>query len=174
MLVPRESRGLSFEHCIPPSGPGVQAPPPNGLRHADFDRMALEEIVSSNADIVRSMSDAIARGDSLAVMGLVSRDVRWAVNASDRTAAPWFGIYEGKRALMDLFEAFTSVQFTDITRKALIAEGDLVVTVQHVGFTTSNGRHVEMDEVMVWTLHDGKVTSVDVLMDTAAVAAAFA
>jgi len=35
----------------------------------------------------------------LRLMGLVAKDVRWAVNAADRDAAPWFGLYEGRRSL---------------------------------------------------------------------------
>ncbi|MGD0881666.1 MAG: nuclear transport factor 2 family protein [Acidimicrobiales bacterium] len=129
---------------------------------------------TTNADVVRAVSDAIKEGDALAIMGLVSRDIRWSACAADTDAAPWFGVFEGKRALLDLFAAFTTVEFTDVTHKALLADGDLVMTWVHVGFDAPTGRHAETDEVLVWRLADGKVVSVDVLLDTAAVAAAFA
>jgi ketosteroid isomerase-like protein len=128
----------------------------------------------TNADVVRAMSEAIRSGDALTIMGLVSRDIRWSACAADPDAAPWFGVYEGKKALLDLFAAFTTVQFTDVTHKALVADGDLVMTWVHVGFDAPTGRHAETDEVLVWRLAGGKVVSVDVLSDTAAVAAAFA
>jgi ketosteroid isomerase-like protein len=48
------------------------------------------------------------------------------------------------------------------------------MTLLHVAFTAPNGRAVDMDEVQVWHLRDGKVCRVDTLLDTAAVAAAFA
>ena len=128
----------------------------------------------TNADIVRTVTDALGRGDLLAVMGLVARDVRWAVNAADRTAAPWFKVYEGKRSLPEFFAELARVTFTDFTLKATLSEGDLVVTWLHVAFTTPTGGSVDMEEVQIWRLADGKVTSVDTLLDTAAVGAAFA
>jgi len=130
--------------------------------------------VPSNADIVRSVTEALGRGDLLAVMGMVSRDVRWAVNAADRDAAPWFGVYEGKRSLPDFFALLAELEFSEFTLKALLSEGDLVITWLHVAFASPKGRTVDMEEVQIWRLADGKVVSVDTLLDTAAVGAAFA
>jgi ketosteroid isomerase-like protein len=130
--------------------------------------------VPSNADIVRTVTQALGQGDLLAVMGLVRKDVRWAVNAADREAAPWFGIYEGKRSLPDFFAELARLTFTDFTLKAMLSDGDLVITWLHVAFTSPKGRDVDMEEVQIWRLVDGKVQSVDTLLDTAAVGAAFA
>ncbi len=107
-------------------------------------------------------------------MGMVAKDVRWAVNAADREAAPWFGIYQGKRSLPDFFAELAKLTFTDFTLKAVLSDGDLVITWLHVAFTSPLGRDVDMEEVQIWQLADGKVASVDTLLDTAAVAAAFA
>jgi ketosteroid isomerase-like protein len=127
----------------------------------------------SNVDTVRAVTEALGRGDLLAVMGMVSKDVRWAVNAADREAAPWFGVYQGKRSLPDFFAELAKLDFTDFTLKAILSDGDLVVTWLHVAFTSPLDREVDMEEVQIWQLADGKVTSVDTLLDTAAVAAAF-
>jgi ketosteroid isomerase-like protein len=127
----------------------------------------------SNVDTVRAVTEALGRGDLLAVMGMVSKDVRWAVNAADREAAPWFGVYQGKRSLPDFFAELAKLDFTDFTLKAILSDGDLVITWLHVAFTSPLGREVDMEEVQIWRLADGKVTSVDTLLDTAAVAAAF-
>ncbi|MGO8871950.1 MAG: nuclear transport factor 2 family protein [Acidimicrobiales bacterium] len=130
--------------------------------------------MSSNADIITTVTEALGKGDLLTVMGLVTTDVRWAVAAADREAAPWFRVYEGKRSLPDFFAELSKVTFTDFTLKAVLSEGDLVMTWLHVAFTSPKGRPVEMDEVQIWQLSDGKVQSVDTLLDTAAVGAAFA
>ena len=127
----------------------------------------------SNADIVDAMSDAIARGDALTIMGLVSRDICWTAHAADPGDVPWFGVFRGKRELVGLFEAFTTVQYTDVSRKAMLVDGDLVMTWVHVAFIGPTGRPGETDEALIWRLDDGKVVSVDVFFDTAAVAAAF-
>ncbi len=128
----------------------------------------------SNTETVRAVTEALGRGDLLAVMGMVSKNVRWAVNAADREAAPWFGVYQGKRSLPDFFTELAKLTFTDFTLKAILSDGDLVVTWLHVAFTSPLGRSVDMEEVQIWQLADGKVVSVDTLLDTAAVAAAFA
>jgi ketosteroid isomerase-like protein len=128
----------------------------------------------SNVDTVKAITEALGRGDLLAVMGMVSKNVRWAVNAADREAAPWFGVYEGNRSLPDFFAELAKLTFTDFTLKAIVSDGDLVMTWLHVAFTSPLGRDVDMEEVQIWRLADGKVTSVDTLLDTAAVAAAFA
>jgi ketosteroid isomerase-like protein len=130
--------------------------------------------VPSNADIVKTVTEALGRGDLLVVMGLVAKDVRWAVNAADRDAAPWFGVYQGKRSLPDFFAELAKLTFTDFTLKALLADGNLVMSWLHVAFTGPNGRSVDMEEVQIWQLADGKVHSVDTLLDTAAVGAVFA
>src|SRR5271166_5896939 len=127
----------------------------------------------SNVDTVTAVTEALGRGDLLAVMGMVSKDVRWVVNAADREAAPWFGVYQGKRSLPDFFAELAKLDFTDFTLKAILSDGDLVITWLHVAFTSPLGREVDMEEVQIWQLADGKVTSVDTLLDTAAVAAAF-
>ena len=48
------------------------------------------------------------------------------------------------------------------------------MTVTELAFDGTNGRHVEVGEVQVWRLVEGRIASVDVYLDTAAIAAAFA
>jgi ketosteroid isomerase-like protein len=132
------------------------------------------ENVASNADIVRSVTQAMERGDQLAVMGHVTRDVVWNVHAADPAAAPWFGAHEGKRGVARFLDELASVGFTQAEQRGLHADGDTVVTETHLAFDGPNGTHVEVDEVQVWRLVDGRISSVDVFLDTAAVAAAFA
>ena len=114
------------------------------------------------------------RGDNLAVMGHVARNVVWTVHAAEPDAAPWFGVYEGKRGIADFLDDLASVGFTRVETTDLVAEGDTVMTVAQLAFDGSNGRHVEFGEVQVWRLADGKIVSVDVYLDTAAIAAGFA
>ena len=130
--------------------------------------------MTSNSEIVRSTTQAMERGDQLAVMGHLARDLVWNVHAADPGAAPWFGVYEGKRGIADFLDDLASVGFTRAETTELIAEGDTVMTVTELAFDGSNGRHVEVGEVQVWRLVDGKIVSVDVYLDTAAIAAAFA
>jgi ketosteroid isomerase-like protein len=129
--------------------------------------------MASNVEIVDAVSEAIALGDGLRVMGLMAKDVCWTAHAADAGSAPWLGVYRGKRGLLDLFAAFATTRFTEIRRKATVAEGDLVVTWAHLAFVGPTGRPAETDEVQIWRVAEGKVRSVDVLLDTATVADAF-
>lgn len=126
------------------------------------------------AAVVQAVTEALARGDLLAVMAHVTRDVEWAVCAADRAAAPWFGVYRGRRELPAMFEALSTVQFDDFTLRRLVSDGDLVFTWLHVAFTAPGGRPVDTEEVQIWELEGAQVRRVHTLLDTAAVAAAFA
>ena len=69
--------------------------------------------MTSNSEIVRSITQAMARrGDNLAVMAHVTRDVVWNVHAAEPDAAPWFGVYQGKRGIADFLADLASVGFT--------------------------------------------------------------
>jgi ketosteroid isomerase-like protein len=129
--------------------------------------------MASNVEIVHAVSDAIKEGDALRVMGLVAKDVCWTAHAAVAGSVPWLGVYRGKRGLLDLFAAFATTEFTELGRKATVAEGDLVVTWAQLAFVGPTDRPAETDEVAIWRLADGKVQSVDVFLDTAAVADAF-
>src|ERR1035437_2458015 len=131
------------------------------------------DLAPPNAQTVREITAALARGGLLAVMGQLSKDIRWAVNAADRDAAPWFRVYEGRKSLPDFFSELAKVEFSDFTLKAVASEGDVVMTWLHVAFTGPSGRSVDMEEVQVWEFENGKVRSVITLLDTAAVAAVF-
>ncbi len=98
-------------------------------------------------------------------MGLVAKDVRWAVNAADREAAPWFQVYQGKRSLPDFFAELLKLTFSDFTLRSMLTDGDLVITWLHVAFTSPKGRAVDMEEVQIWQLSEGKVQSVDTLLE---------
>ncbi len=127
----------------------------------------------TNAEIVRTITDALSEGDPLRVMAFMSNDVRWAVSAADREAAPWFKEYRGKAGVSAFFEELSKATFTDFTVKAILADGDLVMCWLHVAFTSPSHRVVDMDEVQIWTLADGKVVSLETVLDTALVGAAF-
>jgi ketosteroid isomerase-like protein len=123
---------------------------------------------------VREITEALARGDLLAIMGKLSKDIRWAVNAADRDAAPWFRVYEGRKSLPDFFSELAQLEFSDFTLKTVASDGDVVITWLHVAFVAPSGRSVDMEEVQIWQFENGKVKAVDTLLDTAAVAAVFA
>lgn len=130
--------------------------------------------MKTNADIVLAASGAMALADALALMGYLAADVRWQVHAADPGAAPWFGVYRGKRGVLQFLQDIAVIGPVEITDLALVSEGDLVVKWIRVRFRGSDGRTTDMDEAHFWRLVDGRIVSVDILVDTVAVAAAFA
>jgi len=129
----------------------------------------------SPAQVVRTIQEALGRGDIMAPMAHLAKDVRWAVACTDRDAAPFFKEYTGRQGVLAFMQAMDVVEMTDFVVKAVIGEADLVAVWLHMTFTAPTGKVVDMDETQIWRFgHDGKVVSVDLFPDTQAVAAAFA
>jgi ketosteroid isomerase-like protein len=144
--------------------------------HASTDTDDAPDRAASTAahvDTVRLIQEALGRGDIMAPMAHMARDVRFAVNCTDREAAPFFGEYRGRQGVAAFFEAMDVVDMTAFDIKAVIGEGDLVMVWLHMAFTAPTGRTVDMDETQIWRFRDDKVISVDLFPDTLAVAAAF-
>jgi ketosteroid isomerase-like protein len=130
---------------------------------------------ASNVDTVRAIQEALGRGDIMAPMAHLAKDVRWAVACTDRQAAPFFGEYTGRQGVLAFMQAMDVVTMDDFEIKAVIGQGDLVAVWLHMAFTAPTGRRVDMDETQIWRFRpDGKIVSVDLFPDTQAVAAAFA
>jgi ketosteroid isomerase-like protein len=75
--------------------------------------------------------------------------------------------------MLQFLENARAIGPMEVTEKALVAEGELVVAWMHVSFSGPNGRAVDVDEAHFWRVVDGKVVSIDFLVDTAAIVAAF-
>lgn len=128
----------------------------------------------SSLDVIQQLYEAIGRQDHGAVMDLLHDDVRWTINCADPGPVPWFGTFHGKSEVPRFFQGLTAAEFTDFSPKAMVADGDLVMVWLHVALTSPKGKTVDMSEVHIWQLRDGKVASLDALEDTAAVKEAMA
>ncbi len=128
---------------------------------------------TSHVETVRQIQEALGRGDILAPMAHLSRKVRWAVNCTDRDAAPFFKEYTGRQGVAAFMEDM-NVTMSDFQLKAIFGQDDYVVVWIHVVYTTPKGRVVDMDEAQIWRFAEGKVVSVDLFPDTQAVATAYA
>lgn len=129
--------------------------------------------LSANTQTVRKIQDALGRGEIIETMAHFARDVRWAVNTSDRDAAPWFKEYSGRQGILAFFEDMSQVSMEDFVVEDVIGEGDVVVALLHMAFATPAGGRVDMDEAQVWRFEGGKVKSVELFPDTLAVSRAF-
>jgi len=120
-------------------------------------------------DVIDGVYDALAKQDVPGLMDLLHDDVRWTVNASDPSGAPWWGDFRGKNELGGFFVGLASVEWTDFSVQNVVAEGDLAIALLHAAFRTPKGKEADFLEAHVWQLRDGKIASLDVLEDTAQV-----
>jgi hypothetical protein len=85
---------------------------------------------------------------TLTAIGHLAQDVRWTVNASDRSATPWFGDYKGRRNALACYEALSVINLTSYDFH-IIGDENVVRVWLQMEFMTSGRRLVEMHEVQV-------------------------
>jgi ketosteroid isomerase-like protein len=130
--------------------------------------------MSTNAETVQRVQEALAQGNILPTIGLLTKQVRWTVNVTDRSAAPWFGEYVGRQGVLAFYEAMSVIDLTDYDVLSVVGDGDIVFVRVHMEFTVPSGRSVSMNEVQVWEFEGAKVREVEFFVDTLAIASAFA
>jgi ketosteroid isomerase-like protein len=128
----------------------------------------------SHVDTVRTIQEALGRGDIMAPMAHFSKKLRWAVACTDREAAPFFKEYTGRQGVAAFMQDMDVVTMNDFRILDIFGEGELVTVLLHMAFTAPTGRTVDMDEIQLWRFEENKVVAVDLFPDTQAVAAAFA
>jgi ketosteroid isomerase-like protein len=128
----------------------------------------------SHVDTVRTIQEALGRGDIMAPMAHFSKKLRWAVACADRDAAPFFKEYTGRQGVAAFMQDMDVVTMNDFRILDIFGDGDLVTVLLHMAFTTPTGGTVDMDEIQLWRFEESKVVAVDLFPDTQAVAAAFA
>lgn len=124
-------------------------------------------------ETVSALYDAIARQDQQGIFDLLHDDIDWKINCADPGPVPWFGHFRGKNEVGRFFQALASGDFTDFSPRAMAANDDLVLVWLHVALTSPKGKSVDMSEVHIWQVKDGKIASMEALEDTAAVRDAF-
>ena len=127
-----------------------------------------------NVQLVQQLFAAFGQGDIPTVLDHLTTDVAWqAVGPAD--ILPWAGMRHGREQVGQFFAALgQAVEFQQFEPREFIAQGDKVVVLGHSRQSLrSNGRVVEPDWVMVFTLREGKVTHYQYYDDTAATVAAF-
>lgn len=126
----------------------------------------------SNVDLISSLYRAFANGDAPAVLASLDPEIEWRTP----TALPWSrGSYRGRAGVEEYFTDFlTALEEPGIEPQRLVADGDTVVAIGHERATSrTTGRRFEARFAHVWTVRDDRVTSMEGIIDTAAVLQAF-
>lgn len=124
-----------------------------------------------NVEIVKQVYAAFGKGDLEGLLGLLGRDVAWAIPGS----APWSGEGRGHDHVKRFFQTFGSIAELDAFEpRSFLADGDRVAVFGHEeGRVRETGRSWKSDFTHLFTLADGKVTAHREYADTEAIAKAF-
>ena len=126
-----------------------------------------------NKQTVRSIFEAIGRGDIPGVLEFVAEDVTW--DAPGPPAVPFYGRRRGHEGATEFFvQLGSNVEFEKFEVWEFIAEGEsVVVTGTERGRVRPTGKTYEQDWVLLFKVRGGKVTSFRCHDETDAVARAF-
>ncbi len=111
-----------------------------------------------NIKTVQSLYEAFGRGDVGAILDNLTDDVNWATETSS-TAAPWYGVRNGKAGVTSFFEAFGSTMEVDeFTPMTFAANDDAVLTVVHCrARSRSTGKAIDHDLHHYFRFRGGRV-----------------
>lgn len=144
--------------------------------HGHRDDAALRDgIVGMLADeapgsaALRAGYAAFARGDLGEVLGLLDPSITWTSPPTVRFG----GTYEGHDGVTTYFSHLPE-NFAELSVEpdAFLEQGDTVLVLGHARGSTVTGTAVDLAFCHVWTMRDGRATSVRELFDTAELNAA--
>jgi uncharacterized protein len=120
----------------------------------------------SNAELVRGLYDAFAKGDVTAVLAALDENVEW----TEVDGFPHGGTYIGRDAAVDGVFARIGSEWdpflADMTE--FLDAGDHVVAIgRYRGTHKPTGRSLDSEAAVVWTIRDGKVIRFRQYVDTA-------
>jgi len=123
----------------------------------------------NNVQLVKRLYDAMARGDMVAVLALMSDDVTVVVPGPAGLGAG--GTWHGHEGVQQCFRKLRELQRNErLEIEDFVAEADRVVVLLHVAATVlSTGKMFESDIIHFFTVKDGKIVSLRDFFDTAAV-----
>jgi ketosteroid isomerase-like protein len=123
--------------------------------------------MSANADLIRSLYAAFARGDAGAVLGALDSQVVWneAENIEYADGNPYVGpqrVAEGVFGrLMSEWDGFS------VAPQQFVSEGEtVVVTGRYRAAYKASGTRIDAQFVHVWTVRDGKIAAFQQYADT--------
>lgn len=122
--------------------------------------------MSGNADILRGLYDAVARGDVPTVLAGLDPNVEW----TEAEGVPYKGTYVGPDAVLTNVLARLATEWDGftITPQEWVDGGDQVVAAgRYSGTYKATGKSFECDFAHLWTLRDGKVVRFHQYVDSA-------
>jgi uncharacterized protein len=129
---------------------------------------------ADNIKVVQEAYAAFGRGDVQAILDRLDDSVAWTAVYGAGSNVPMAGERRGRAAVAEFFKLVaTHVNFARFEPKEFVATGDKVVALGHYTAKTSANKEFDSDFAMVFTMRNGKVTTFQEFLNTAALNAAF-
>jgi len=123
-----------------------------------------------NVQTVKDFFAAIGRGDSEALLALVTEDIEWIIPGENW---PLAGTHRGHGGVTDLLETASKSIETSTEPREFVAQGDRVLVVGFAkGKIKATNKTFRDDWVFAITVRNGKLTNVREYIDTQALARA--
>jgi uncharacterized protein len=123
-----------------------------------------------NIQTVKDFFAAIGRGDSEALLALVTEDIEWIIPGEDW---PLAGTHRGHAGLANLLETASRSMETSTEPREFVAQGDRVMVVGFArGKVKATNKTFKDDWIFAITVRDGKLTNIREYVDTQALARA--
>lgn len=123
-----------------------------------------------NIQTVKDFFAAIGRGDSEALLALVSEDIEWIIPGEDW---PLAGTHRGHDGVADLLETASKSIETSTEPREFVAQGDRVLVVGFAkGKIKATNKTFRDDWVFAIAVRNGKLTNIREYVDTQALARA--
>ena len=123
-----------------------------------------------NVQTVKDFFAAIGRGDSEALLALVTEDIEWIIPGENW---PLAGTHRGHGGVTDLLETASKSNETSTEPREFVAQGDRVLVVGFAkGKIKATNKTFEDDWIFAITVRDGRLTTIREYIDTQALARA--
>jgi uncharacterized protein len=122
-------------------------------------------VSEETVDIVRTVTDAFARGDLETAFASVAPEIEWDFTHTDQW--PEQAVYRGYEEVLEFFRTWTE-EWNDYRFEAeeIVAAGDkVVVVIRDEGMGRRSGVKLERTHAQLWTFRDAKVIRIE-LFDT--------
>lgn len=126
---------------------------------------------SAGTATVGAFFAAFGSGDLSGAAALLAPDVRWTMHAH---GLPWGGTFQGPEGVADFFAKYGDFAETIEMTPRSMAEADGFVYVRGIerSKVKATGKEYAVEWVHVIATDDGKITSLDEYLDSAAIVAA--
>jgi ketosteroid isomerase-like protein len=128
-----------------------------------------------NTKVVQDAYAAFGKGDIPGVLALMSDDVDWHGVIGVGPDVPMRGPRRGHTGVGEFFQQVSEVvNFTKFEQREFVAQGDKVVVLgDYEGTNKKTGRSFVSDNVMVFTVRNGKIVAFREYMDASVIDASF-